>query len=427
MRDSGPDRVVRVAFWTLGVLCLLNLNDLARMWIGVDRAFSELMLLCCVLMLAGLWRTAPREALRTPGALILSCLVSYVGIGMLVAIVNGTALQTEATWYLTRHLSSALVIAATAIGGRVMWERIGGERLLLGVLVLLTGSCTLMLASPWLVDIFRNAPNEGAYRFFGSFSDPNEAALVACFAIVASLALMRRGRNYLLIYGALIVALAALVGTFSRTAVIALPVLALSALLITRGGERLRVMGGIVVTVLIMWGVRANLDASLFDERQLARWRSLVEFVGASSPSDLPIAGRVALWRLAGDRALESPVLGHGLGSFHALEGAWYNSEGVLMGAHNQYLILLGEAGILPTLLFAAFLAVALCAGFRYARASWASSMVSGWALVLIIFSLAFHGVLTQRASNFIIGLSCAVMAGCAWDGRVRPETTPGP
>ena len=422
MEDSARDRLIALAFWTLGALCLLNLNDLVRMWIGVERAFSVLMLLCCLVALAGLLRSPPKEALGVPGALILGCIGSHVGIGILVAILNGT--EDQGSWYLMRYLGSALVIAAAAVGGGVAWRLVGGEKVMRRILVLLTASCALILASPWLLDFYRNPPRDGAYRYFGSFSDPNEAALVACFAVVAGLTFLRRGRPRILLYIALIVAIAAAVGTFSRTALIVLPLLFLDIVLVSRGSQRKNLAGGAAIIALVLAGVFFSLDPETFEERQLARWDSLLEISNPSAVDDVTLAGRSTLWSLAWDEAMESPLFGHGLGRLHQLDGAWYNDEGVLQGAHNQFLILLGEAGFVPLLLFTSFLAVTSHAGFRKERIGWALGAVSGWALVLILFSFTFQIVLTHRAANFIVGLSCAVMARSRWAKDARPEMT---
>ena len=233
---------------------------------------------------------------------------------------------------------------------------------------------------------------------------------------------MRRGRSRFFAYGALLVAVAALVGTFSRTALVVLPVLVLGALLVSRGAQRKRLAGGTLIIGLAVVGVLANVDLDLLDARQIARLDSLSVMVERSAIDDVSLAGRATLWRLALDQALESPLFGNGLGSLHELEGAWYNDDGVLLGAHNQYLILLGEAGFVPLVLFVSFLFVTFHAGFRTEKALWALGAVSGWALVLTLFSIAFHGILTQRACNFIIGLSCAVVASCLRDEGAPAE-----
>lgn len=425
--NSGLDRLVGLAFWTLAVLCLLNLNGLVFLWTGVEQAFSPLILLCCIVALAGMLRVRTREALGTPGLLIVACLAAYTGIGIVMAIINGSELQTQATEYLRRHLGSVLIILAGALGGRLVWLRIGGGRVLAGVAIILTAGCLLILASPWLRDIFRNSPQEGAYRYFGSFANPNDAALIACFSFVLALALMRRGRARLVVYGTFLVALAAAVGTLSRTAIVVLPALVVASVVVSRGTQRRRLATGLLTTALVLTTVWANLDPNMFEDRQIARISSLRDLGGRSTIDDVALAGRATLWRLAADEALEAPLVGKGLGRLHHLDSAWYNDDEILMGAHNQYLILLGEAGFLPLGLFVVFLGVAVHAGFRQRRSLWPLGAVTGWSLTLILFSITFHGILMNRAACFVIGLSCAVMASCLPGEDARPATTSAP
>ena len=414
--------MVGVAFWTLGILCLLNLNDLTRMWIGAERAFSIPILIACFVALAGLLRHGPREALGVPGVLILATLLSYASIGMAASIANDTGLQTRASWYFTRHAKSILVIVAAAVGGRVLWRQIGGDRVLRGVLIILTASCTLMAASPWLGDLFRNPTPEGAYRYGGAFSDPNHAAIVACLTVAAALALARRGHSRVFPYAALVVATLALVGTLSRTALVVLPFALLGVWLANRRAPRKRIAGGIAIIGLVLAAVWTNRNTTWITDRQRGRWYSLFDLVEGGRVEELPLEGRASLWRLAWEAGLESPLLGNGLGSAHHLERGWINSEGILMGAHNQYLILFGEAGVLPALFFVSFLVVTVAAGFRKRAASAALVAVSGWTLVLALFSLTLHGLLTLHACTFIIGLSCAFTASALGEQGAQPE-----
>ena len=425
VRESTIERLVGLVCWTLSVLCLLNPNGLIRMWTGEEQAVSEAMLICCLLALAGLTRVGPREALGAPGALILSCLMSYAGIGIAVAIVAGDDLR-EAQWYLVRHLKSALVIVAAAVSGRVLWRRAGSERVTQGLLLVMTAGCTLILASPWLVSILRFPPPDGEYRFFGSFADPNEAGLMACFTVVTALALIDSGRSRVFALGALLVAVAALVGTFSRTAFIILPVVMLGSLLVSRGAGRKRIAGSVAVVAVAVAGAVAAVDTDALGERRVSRWDSLIGIVGLSSAEDVSLADRSTLWSLALEQTLDAPLLGNGLGRLHALDRAWYNTDGVLLGAHNQYLILAGEAGFLPLVLFVLFLVVTFQAGIgkKAVRPVWPLGAVSGWTIVLIIFSMTFHGILTYRICNYIIGLSCAIAASCSRDEGSRAETT---
>ena len=422
--DSALERLVGPAFWALSVLCLLNLNDLARMWIGREGAFVAPMLICCLPGLAGLVHVGPRRALGTPGALILFCLVSYAGIGTVVTTLSGDSPQPHTEWwYLVRHAKAALVVIAAAAGGSVLLRRVGAESVLPGLLTVMTASCILVLASPFLLTIFQLPPTSGAYRFFGSFSDPNDAAFVACLAIVTALALIMGDRFRAFAHGALAVAVAALIGTLSRTGLVVVPVVTLGALLAGRGVQRARVARAAGFAALAVAATLVALGPSAFDERRISRLESVVAIFIGPIAGEMQLPDRVVLWNLGLEQALAAPLVGNGLGRLHALDGAWYNEEGVLLGVHNQYLVLVGEAGFVPLLAYCLFLVMMVQAGFRNGRASWPVAAVGGWAVVLIFFSMTFHTTtLALRASNFIIGLSCALMASGPRDEGPRPE-----
>ena len=414
MKGHGLDRLVSGAFWTLCVLCLLGLNEVAFMWLGIERALSPVMLLCCLAMLSGLLRVSLRDALGGMGVLLMAALVSYIGIGTLVAVVSGMEWRTDAFWYLRRYASSVLLILAVAVGGRIVMERTGGERTLLVILALLTASCALMLTSPWLLLIFPTAPPDGRFRHFGPFQSPNEAGFVACLAVVLAFSYLRAGRFSVMAYGSLLVAVSALVGTFSRTALVTLPLVAAGGVLVGRGAERWRLLAGMLV---ISWvGVRTWVDATagaLLDP-QVARLDSLLTMVESLSVDDVTLAGRLTLWEIGTELAMASPLYGYGLGRFHALEEAWYNDDGVLLGVHNQYLTLWGEAGVVPLLLFVFFLVGMLRLGWRRDTEIAVRSAASGWAMVILVNGLSAHGLLLSRASTFILGISCAAAAFAA-------------
>ncbi len=417
-RKPMGDRVIRAAFWAASVICLVDLNDLTWMFTGVTQVFSAPLLLCCLVMLMGLFRVRPMDALGWPGVLVLSALASYCGLGIAAAFVLGVDFELDSGFYLVRHAGSFVLILAVAVGGRVVLASVGDERALRGLLVVLTGSCVLMIASPLLMEVLENPPREAEYRLFGSFTDPNMAALVASFGVVSALALLASARVHLVAYGALPAMVTALVGTFSRTALVALPFLVLGAVLSNRGRARTRLLWGLALLAGVVGLAAQRVGVPVLDVRQLRRWESLLQIVELSSIDDVTLAGRLTLWELALDKALDAPVFGLGLGSLHRLEDAWYNTDGVLLGAHNQYLVLLGEAGFVPLVLFVGYLGLVLWAGWRNESDSRVVSAAAGCVMVVAIFSIAFHGILTQRACNFMMGLSCAAVASCA--GRQR-------
>ena len=119
---------------------------------------------------------------------------------------------------------------------------------------------------------------------------------------------------------------------------------------------------------------------------------------------------RVLLWEMGFNKAIESPIVGHGLYQLHYMEGAPIGNQGRPTGVHNVYLMLLGEAGIVP-------LAIYLLALFFLMRLLWAApkslgrDLVVGWAVVMGLYGLTSHHLLTMGAYNFVIGIACAMAA----------------
>ena len=410
--DRLIDRLIVPAFWTMSVICLVNLNDFARLLFGVERLFSGLLLVCCLVVLTGLLRVRPLGALGASGVLILATLASYVGIGMAMDIVNGSDPQWEAVSYLMRYLASILLISATAIGARVVWDRIGGERLMKGILLVMVATCALVPASPWLIEIYVVRPFDLGGRLSGSFSNPNEAAVVCGFAAALALAFLRTGRAPWLAGGGLALALTALALTFSRTLWLAMPVVLVHAMLASPPRERRRLAGALVLAGLLAAPPVVSLGAeAIQDPYGLMRIEQLLQVFRADSLDDIPLGGRDIFWRVGAEKVVEAPLVGNGLGRLHHIEKTWFNAEGKYFGVHNEYLMLWGEAGIIPLVLFVVFLGTLMRRGLGRERALPLLGAVGGWAVIVATYGVTTHGVLVQRAICFILGLSCAAVA----------------
>ena len=411
--DRLIDRLIVPAFWTMSVICLVNLNDFARLLFGVERLFSGLLLVCCLVVLTGLLRVRPLGALGASGVLILATLASYVGIGMAMDIVNGSDPQWEAVSYLMRYLASILLISATAIGARVVWDRIGGERLMKGILLVMVATCALVPASPWLIEIYVVRPFDLGGRLSGSFSNPNEAAVVCGFAAALALAFLRTGRAPWLAGGGLALALTALALTFSRTLWLAMPVVLVHAMLASPPRERRRLAGALVLAGLLAAPPVVSLGAeAIQDPYGLMRIEQLLQVFRAD------VTGRHSAGRPGHLLAGRGGEGGRGAAGRKRPRAAPPYRENlvqcggqVLRRLHNEYLMLWGEAGIIPLVLFVVFLGTLMRRGLGRERALPLLGAVGGWAVIVATYGVTTHGVLVQRAVCFILGLSCAAVA----------------
>ena len=126
---------------------------------------------------------------------------------------------------------------------------------------------------------------------------------------------------------------------------------------------------------------------------------------------------RLLLWRLGFEKAMEAPVFGHGYRALVSMDGAPIGHDGRPAGPHNLYLMLLGEAGIVPLLLFVSAL-VLLLRGQWGAPKSIARDANAAWVIVIALYGMAQPYALTCGAYMFLAGLSVAT--GTAHNGGDR-------
>ena len=123
---------------------------------------------------------------------------------------------------------------------------------------------------------------------------------------------------------------------------------------------------------------------------------------------------RVRLWRIGLDRFLESPLVGNGIHTLWRMEGAPAGYAGAPTDVHNLYLLLAGEAGLVPLALYLGFLWSLLRLHWTAPRSPAADTVV-GWTIVLVLTGAANNVLLTLGVSTFLAGLACALAAeACA-------------
>jgi O-antigen ligase len=119
---------------------------------------------------------------------------------------------------------------------------------------------------------------------------------------------------------------------------------------------------------------------------------------------------------------LEAPFLGHGFGTFGALSPK-YSGQDVLTSAHNAYLKLAAEQGVVGLGLFVAFLAAIAWALWRAPVGPW----IAGLAVlgVISIFSLTGDSMSNAQAiaSGFVVIGAMLVAADAGLDPLGSDET----
>lgn len=197
-------------------------------------------------------------------------------------------------------------------------------------------------------------------RVGGPIGDPNDFAFFLLAALPLSLAVRRPGwRPGVWDVATVLIALA-LLGTFSRGALIGLVVMLLVAVLLRQ--VSLQQMTGALGALLVLAALVVALFPDLVTESLTAK----------DAVADQNVAERLQLWEAAGQMVLDAPVLGQGPGAFGVEHQRWLEELPVsatsdLDVAHQTYLEVAAEVGLVGLAAFVAMLA----AGVRGAWRAW--------------------------------------------------------
>ncbi len=414
---------VSAAFWGMAVLVIIDHRGL-----NVESPVVEIIrsvILACGLVLAGQAYVPLRQALGVSGMLVLAAIVSYLVIGFVTAVALGATTllaQVKPLW----DSFPVVFIWTGAVGCRAMVKRIGVEPVLRGILVILMASCVLTLATPLLQQAGVRSPDAVALsaagqRFTGSFHDPNIAGFAASFTVSLALSFLAAGRRRWLAYAALTAGCAAVVATFSRTAMLCVTAAAAFFLVLNGRGAR----GPLVWWLLVVGTVGLALNATvvevaeLLERGQLIRLASFIAIFGGVI-DDFGTTERTTLWRLGLEQFRESPLIGNGLNALRHLDGVNFTlGTSMRLGVHNTYLQFAGEAGVVPLALYVLFFVSLLWLRWIAPR-SLARDAVIGWGIQIALLSFTIYNTLGLRFVSFLIGVICSLAVVACEGPRTR-------
>ncbi len=432
--DGRPSRLldpfVSLAFWTLAVATLLNVEGFFRGLIP-SLPFFGLVTACCVLLL-GVSHVRISQALGGPGGLIIAATASYLAIGFVVAVVTGTEARGSGAYRQTTYVTIFLsVTLAAAVGSRAFLDRVGFETFLKWVLLILMASCVAVLASPILIDVGIAVPKQGyigaSFRNMGPFAGPNEAAYIGCMTALLAIAFLGNGRQRFLGYLALNLGVLSVILSVSKTGVIGLAALFVFFLLLNGRDGRVRILywfGGALLCLAPALFVAFD-GLIILHPGHLERALEIQHLASGDFSQSGVFTGRTTVWSLGLQKVLEAPVVGHGIGHLGRLQGAHLSYEGFPTGVHNMYLRLAGEAGIVPLALYLLYF-------FSLLRLRWtvpkslARDVVVGWAILFALFSFSLHHLLSLKYLAFCVGLTSAIGAVLMEDLRRSPHRLHG-
>ncbi|WP_431108814.1 O-antigen ligase family protein [Winogradskyella poriferorum] len=218
-------------------------------------------------------------------------------------------------------------------------------------------------------------------RYAGFYINPNVAGFICITGYATTYGLKNVSAKLL---GQFIFTLAGLL-TFSRTFIVIWLLVNIISLKISIKNIRILGLGFLIIGTLFFIDEIVGLNNPRFDQL-----KGIVNNEGVDT-EEINEDSRADTWARFYDKILDSPFIGNGYGSFSGKEG---HEQGV----HNSYLMVLGEAGIVPFFLFVFYIVYLLAMSLIYFSKKPNLIMQT---IALSLFLLANHNFFTFYYVSF--------------------------
>lgn len=382
------------------------------MILGISAPFSPLILIISIgIIYISIFKLGARLH-YIPYVLLMLFFVLYLYIGQISLLFDNSYLhtKTDLTDLYRKYISTTIIITAYFTGYQAILIRDPSFNIIKHIAPFLIFTTSFIIITP-LIGLqqamdFSNKRLEGE-RNMGLFGNPNEAGAFANYTLALLLALVIVSKRKLLLTIAAFGAIYITLTTFSKAAFFVMVLILLYFIYFTlfdfkKNNFKTKAISTFIVVSIIFSSVYVvNHLESIFKNlthAQITRI-SLVMDLTSGKITEGTTSERDVLWGYALDIIPNRLLMGHGIGSFHR-----FNSGPKRLGVHNTYLMILGESGILPFVLFLAFLMILV---LKY------NVKISEYRFFLIAFMLTFclnelmtsHNTLGLRYNNALLGI----------------------
>lgn len=425
-----------VGFWVLSVLLIFEF-PMAPLPVLVFLFRVKMLAAAVILAFVGV-RTLDR--MGTAGSLFLASTATHLGIGLLIWLqfssLDWADIETHAKW----KISGVVLFAAVVVGARAVIDVWGVETVFRGVLAVLAASAAVVVALPAWASAGLPIPpglNLLNFRYLGAFTNPIISAFAGCATASLGIALLGRRRSGLIGFSALSLGFASMLLGFSRGPALGFVALLVFFVLRGPGLRRFLLLVWMAVVAACLALLVTTLDlGTIVAPRQAVRLVEIGQIL-AGDFSSLGLGARTGFWAVAWQEYVQSPVVGHGLGEMLQMEGAplvtspFSELQGVVErhrrgGAHNHFLAMGGEAGIVPMALYALAL-TALVRGAWTLPRSYPVDAALGLAVPVTFLAVAESNIDGMSPVIFVTGVACAFVADASDKHRRRAARAAAP
>jgi len=255
-------------------------------------------------------------------------------------------------------------------------------------------------------------------RASGFFANPNTAAgfILYCLCLTLSFAISEKqnfGFLYLLLVPALFYTMFI---TFSKAGLITFPLVIFTFLgMCILRYRRLfrpkrRIFIWLFLAIVLSISVLSYFFSSIVEQLswgQFLRLQRTLAFLSGEF-TEATTSERSTLFSIGFTLIAEHPILGNGLSSFHA-----YNIpvNGKHIGVHNTFLLILGESGVIPFILYTVLIIIMIIKSWRIKNLAISFLFMSIMIVYVVNIAGTGHNGLDDRVSNCLFGVMLGYFA----------------
>lgn len=404
---------LKLSILSLAFGCMLNLNGVGVMVIGINQIYSPILLLACFILIGkGMFQHA---SLSNELLLYIFSVFIYLIVGGFVGLLaNEFYMEQGQIPVLFLRYIAALIVVIAAYYSVIFTSAMNIEPMKILLILCITASFFipfgeyLNISGKIIVDNQRGS---------GLFGNPNEAGIITAvgFSLVLNI-IQKRWLKIILLCFFILMALL----TFSKTSLIMLVLVYFLNLLIK--GNYSMAVARIIISLTVVYVLLSFFKLDIinqFESNQAKRVEQTLDIILLTPSDDILESSRGYLWRQGKDKIAKKPILGNGLGSLHSMQGASISvNNKVSQGVHNTYLLKIGEAGIIGLAVFVGFIVITGYRSFSLSKNNIAARFCFLYLIIFSIDCISSHNVELLRFHNYLLGFSLAMLAIAKQDIR---------
>lgn len=390
-------------FKFLTILVLLDINEYITTITGIRSAISVLILSISIVLLVKslnykIYDYIGKRLFRS----FMYVYIVLLSLGGVVTLYHNNSILLFERW---RYYIPSILLFITffRVASILKYKNKLNDYFDFLIYILAVGSAFIVVSVLFEYD-FLSHKARSIDRAIGLYTNPNRAGAIACIAQVATLfSIMSfssiRRNTLIVIY---FINLLAAVLTFSKTAIIITSLIIIFSFLFTFKNlisiihNRYKIIRRLIIIIFVGVLFFANAIFSSLSRLQKERLTQVGYFLkGQLNESTTTDRSSLAIYAI--NKIKENPITGHGIGTFSFMD--------IGLGVHNQFLLMLGEAGIIGICVYILFFVKWLIyiRGIKYPPLVYFQRSEF---IIFFLISFTTHNILSFKPFVVVLGIT---------------------